>query len=523
MKFIIEKNEMARAMVQQLSLDKAIAQICCSHYGKNQKIGGDYIETGSVFFHPETSKVLREAIQSYKSICDIEPLITTDLEEGAGRMILDATQFPSFAGICATESEEMVYEVGRVAAIEGRNVGYNWTLAPCVDVLGNPDAPAVTTRSAGRSVEKVIAYSKSYINACQDHGLIATAKHFPGDGFGTYDQHLTTPKIPLIKDEWDRTAGRVYREVIDGGVMSIMPGHLSFPAYDEVYDKNQLYPPATISKKLMVDLLRGELGFEGLIVSDAVDMGGFAGFTNKYDACAMFWEHGGDVLLFANPDGLFLEEIKKRIREGILSEQTIYERAERVLALKLQLGLIGDRKDTPFTRTYEMDKMVHQKKADEVIEKSIQIVRDRESYLPIKSPKQKKILHLILASPTTSEDARKPIDLLSQKLSTMCHILDVKEDIGPQKLEEIVLHKEYDYIICSVASMYQFGTNVIRFHGNVARNLMGGWMHLGAPVVFISHFHHYLHREYEAVMNCVINTHGTKERTVDFLCNVLFE
>ncbi len=96
--------------------------------------------------------------------------------------------------------------------------------------------------------------------------------------------------------------GKVYKEVIKQGVMTIMPGHLSLPAYDDVCESNGLYPPATISKKLMTNLLKEEMGFDGIIISDAVEMVGFSGFMNYYEACAKFLEYGGDILLFATPN-----------------------------------------------------------------------------------------------------------------------------------------------------------------------------------------------------------------------------
>ena len=96
--------------------------------------------------------------------------------------------------------------MGKIAGIEGRDVGYNWTLAPCVDINANPDTPTCTTRTAGTSAEQVLEFTSEYIRGCQEHGLMATAKHFPGDGFGIYDQHLTTAEIPQSFEQWQQTS-----------------------------------------------------------------------------------------------------------------------------------------------------------------------------------------------------------------------------------------------------------------------------------------------------------------------------
>ncbi|NRB80800.1 MAG: hypothetical protein HRU38_19385, partial [Saccharospirillaceae bacterium] len=368
----------------------------------------------------------------------------------------------------------------------------------------------------------VIDITSKYIKGCQENGLMATAKHFPGDGFGVYDQHLTTPENPHTMDQWWATSGNVYQTLIDEGVMTIMPGHISLPAYDDVDPINGLYPPANQSKKLLTDLLKGELNFDGLIVSDAINMGGFAGFRNIYDGCAMFLEAGGDVILFANPTQEFLNEMVQRINSGLLSEKTLLNRATRVLALKEQIGVIGSKQNSVFTQAPQnVDLDAHQKVADKVIADSIRLVRDRKAVLPVKNASSKKVLHItVLVESLSVEERQTIIDLnvqLENEFVTVTHM----DDPGPNKIVELVKSGQYDLIICSLGNSYKYGTNVIRLYGSVARNMMSGWMHMGTDVVFISHFHHRTHEEYIAVMDCVINTYGTMDRTHKMLVDRL--
>ncbi|BCE02315.1 glycoside hydrolase family 3 protein [Marinicellulosiphila megalodicopiae] len=514
-RFSIKVTDYVKQIAQTLTVREQIAEICCAHYGSHNL--DQMVPAGSVFIHPGPKDYFKGAMDQFNSLCKYPALMTTDMEEGPGLMIKGGTKFPSMAGCAATDSLDNAYTMGKIAGIEGRQVGFNWTLAPCVDINHVPDTPTCTTRTAGQTAEKVIGITSQYIKGCQENGLMATAKHFPGDGFGVYDQHLTTPENPHTMERWWATSGKVYQTLIDEGVMTIMPGHISLPAYDEVDPSNGVYPPACQSKKIMTDLLKGELNFDGLIVSDAINMGGFAGFRNIYDGCAMFLEGGGDVLLFANPTESFLDEIEARIDTGLLTKATLLNRVERVLGLKEQLGLIGQTQDTVFTQIPLVDLEAHQKVADAVIGDAIRLVRDRNSVLPVTDTKSKKVLHVtVLVESIDDAEAKTIIDLnaqLEKEFASVTHM----DDPGPNKLLEIVQNKEYDLIICSLGNSYKYGTNVIRLYGKVARNMMSGWMHMGTEVVFISHFHHRTHEEYVAVMDCVINTYGTMDRTHSML------
>ena len=155
-----------------------------------------------------------------------------------------------------------------------------------LDIIGNINNPIVTNRSVGENVDAIIKYSGAYVDGLQENGLIATLKHFPGDGYSSDDQHVTTSVNPLSCEDWDNTFGKVYRDLIERGVMAIMPGHIALPAYDEP-DENGLYPPATVSQNMLTGLLKEKLGFEGLIVSDAVNMGGFCGYMQAVIACCL--------------------------------------------------------------------------------------------------------------------------------------------------------------------------------------------------------------------------------------------
>ena len=341
MKYKIIITDRAKQIVEGLTFKQLLNQVCCPSFKNDDSID----DFGAMFFHPGEIDSLKEKINLFNKACKIPPFIVSDMECGPGDMVLGATKFPDMMGLSQTNSEELVYEVGKIAAEEAGEIGYNWTFSPVADLAFEMDSPVVGMRSAGTNPDHMIKILKAYINGLQENGMMATIKHFPGDGYSTFDQHLTTPENPLDMDTWRKYSGRVFKELIDAGVMAVMPGHISLPAYDEKNEELNLYPPATLSKKILQNLLRGELGFEGLIVSDAIEMGGAVGFMNYYDACAASLENGCDCLLFPRIDENFYMEMGKRVQEGKLTIEILKERAIRIVSLKEQIGLLDGRVD----------------------------------------------------------------------------------------------------------------------------------------------------------------------------------
>jgi beta-N-acetylhexosaminidase len=417
------------------------------------------------------------------------------------------TVFPDLMGLGANDSEELAYAVGKATALEGRSVGLRWTFSPCVDVAEVADSPAVSTRSAGRTVERVIQTARGYLRGLEDHGMVATLKHFPGDGYTTYDQHLTTPAIPLSLPEWWQGPGRVYRELIAAGAKTIMAGHISLPAYDTKDEKLGVCPPATLSRRLLWDLLRGELGFAGVIVSDAMGMGGVAGFVHPFESYARFLEAGGDCVLFPRvPDKRFYPEMERALKQRILTEAVLYDRATRMLAFKEDLGLLSEA--APSREAAPFDLREHAGLAQRVADGAVTLVRDRAGTLPFRLQSSTRVLHVVL-SPSYEED-RAIYAGLTAALGRRA-VVEELVDPGPHALFERVA--EFDLVVCSIGAPTSWGVSVARLHGPMCRNLMEGWMRLGIPAIFINHIHPFVHLEFDPLMDCVINTYRSLEST----------
>lgn len=498
--------------LRESPLGRKISELCCPAYAPGEET--EFFDTGGIFVFAGESSAVRETITRAKSFCTSQPIAVTDLEAGAGRMIQDATKFPSLFA-AAQAGPRLAEEMGRIAAEEGRATGFQWTFSPCVDPLLQIHNPTISFRGAGRTAEQVISIGRAYIRGLQANGMLATAKHFPGDGAGLFDQHLSTAENPLDMKEWRSLYGRIYSEMIDEGVAAIMPGHISLPAYDTPDPANGQCPPATLSPRLLKDLLRGELGFDGLIVSDAANMGGFCGFTNYYDACARFLAAGGNVLIFVRPDETFLDEMLKRIASGQLTEAAIDESLERFRTFRRQAL---STQPLP-AKSQELRSASSASIAREIAVAGTQLLRDRKGWLPFHLPHANRILHVRLAFPHTA--LHPVVDTFEKALGQAFGAVENRSDPGPDQLRRLAASGEFDAIIVSVLNEYGYGTNHIHLAGSVARNMMGGWMHWGLPVVFVSHGHPYLHCEYKAAMDCVIRTSGTVETSIPRLIQIL--
>lgn len=507
MKYKIIVDSHIRDQVSQFPDDVLLAYVTCPNYhAENVKeIEDSYL----MFVHPNSLAKSKQAIEQLKQRVQHPVLIASDMEAGPGAAIFGATAFPSMRAVAETNNPQLAYEMGKIAALEAREVGYNWTFAPCVDILGNHFSPITSIRSAGERVEDVICYTTHYMKGLQEHGLIATAKHFPGDGYSLFDQHLTTAINPLSKEEWDRTFRLVYQAIIDEGVCSIMPGHIALPCYDEIDQDTGLFPPATLSPVLLTQLLKEDLGFEGLIISDAIEMSGFCGYMNFYDACARFLMSGGDCLLFAHPDQEFIREMKQRLETGKLTKDVLINRVSRIMAFC---------KDY-FAKTYpiQIDKTRHQQVADLVVEQSVQVFRDRHHVLPIQK-QYPKIAHIVIA---------KQIDMqiICDFTTGLKQYASVTEWIDPgcSKIKEMVKSGDYDYIVVTIGCAQWYGTNQITLSGTIARNMMNGWTKYNTPVIFVDFGHPYIHEEYDPLIDTLIYTYGYAAHTTECVLHQIFQ
>ena len=513
MKYTIKEYPHLKQKVEKMSTDELLKSVICP----NISVGEDIPEIKSaVFIHPANANEAAAAAKKINQNKEYPALIVSDMEFGAGNAIKGAVKFPSMRAAKESGDSALAYQMGVIAAKEAINAGYHWTFGPCVDIMMNKENPIVTTRTAGEDADSVIKYGGAYMEGLQDTGLIATLKHFPGDGCCCDDQHLTTTKNPLSKEEWDKTFGKVYKTLINKGAMAIMPGHISLPCYDEIDKNTGLYPPATVSKNLLTGLLKEKLGFEGLIISDAVEMSGFCGYMNLYKAAAAFLEAGGDCLLFMHPTDEYISAMKELIKNESLSVETLKNRAYRLLCFSTEYF-----EKHPIGEKMDFDREKAEAIAKEMSEKCVKITKNRANTLPYNLNKEVKIAHIVLHTPWATEAYEA--DRLTEKLLQKVKSVDVFTDPGPYKLRQIATSGDYDLIICSVIEERAYGTNIAKLCGPMARNMMGGWMRFQTPVIFVGYNNPYFADTYEACVDTMINTYGFTDYTANAVVSAITE
>jgi beta-N-acetylhexosaminidase len=328
---------------------------------------------------------------------EIPMLITGDLE-GGGHLSKVVTAVTNQLGLAAANDLALSERSVGVIAAEAVAMGYNWSFTPVVDVNRETGSAIVGTRSYGSDVDKIIAQALVNIKVMQAHGIAATAKHWPGEGFDMRDQHLVTTINPLPFEEWDKVFGRIYRKMFAANVMSVMSAHIALPSWAAkcgVAEGLERYRPASVSKFLTQDLLRGHMGFNGLVVSDATLMAGLGSWTDRETAVPQVIEAGCDMFLFCDDVERDIRFMFNGLRDGRLSEQRLEDSVTRILGLKAALGLHRKSIDERVPQ-FEMARRVikstaHQAAAIAAIDHSITLVKDTTQLLPITPQKHKRI------------------------------------------------------------------------------------------------------------------------------------
>ncbi|WP_281384129.1 glycoside hydrolase family 3 protein [Pelagicoccus albus] len=344
---------------------------------------------GGLFRLPGGSlEALRSEALLVQEKSDIPLLMAGDLEFNETHQIGTdvGTNYPNQMTVGATGDTLHAERMARVAAREGLAAGFNWSLTPLVDLNRNQFNALVNTRAFGDDANCVSKLGVAYVRAMQAEGMIACAKHWPGDGIDDRDQHLVTSVNSLDLKDWKDSFGRVYRSMIRNGVLSIMSAHISLPAYPGAG-----YKPASLSYELNEKLLRKELKFKGLIVSDASVMAGVSSQGKRENLVPTMVKNGCDVVLFPEDVELEIDYLKRSVDSGDLSESRIDESVTRVLALKASIGL--DKKGRGLGRTLSKAKRSeNQRWSKNCAQKSVTLLKDSENLLPISSKTHRRVL-----------------------------------------------------------------------------------------------------------------------------------
>ena len=323
-------------------------------------------------------------------------LISADLE-GSRMSLPFGTSVPNPLGLAAVDDVEATSAISTIMAREAHAVGLNWSFTPVIDINAAWRSAIVGTRSYGSDMDKVERHALAQISAFQANGVAATVKHWPGEGYDDRDQHLVTTVNPLSMPEWEQSYGRLYRKAIAAGVMSVMSAHIALPAFVRAIDPDagaEAYRPASLSKLLNEDLLRRELGFNGLIVSDATPMAGMGDWGPRDEVLPEVIISGCDVILFSDDPNGDLMRLVKAVADGRLSQDRVDEAVTRVLALKAALGLHKADRPEPSLDAARSVVATEQNRlvAQGVTARVPTLVKDVKNLLPLSPAKYKRVL-----------------------------------------------------------------------------------------------------------------------------------
>ncbi len=366
------------------------------------KIGGIIVFVGGVY---ETVHLINRMQESAK----IPLLISADFETGVGMRFEDTVNFPWNMAIAATGNPEFARREGVIAARESRALGVQWAFAPDVDVNNNADNPVINVRSYGENPQDVARFAVAFAEGLQSGNVLATAKHFPGHGDTNVDSHRGLPVIDFSRSRLEQIELVPFKSVLDAGIGSVMVAHISLPQIDNTkieplkksikasYTETEVISqgttmPATLSPKVITKILRDELKFDGLIVTDAMDMSGLTIYFNQDEAAVRAFSAGADVLLKPASADLAIKGLKAAVESGRISEQRLNESVRKQLAWKYELGL-EKQKITPIDA---VDTAVSSRQtrqlSEEIADGAMTLVKNENKNLPLAKGKKTMVL-----------------------------------------------------------------------------------------------------------------------------------
>src|SRR5712664_3762531 len=316
-------------------------------------------------------------------------LIGADFERGAAMRLDEGTSFPTAMALAAGGDSKDAYTMGKITALESRAVGVHWVYAPDADVNNNPGNPIINTRSFGEVPARVSEFVSAFVRGVEENGGLATAKHFPGHGDTAADSHIDLPVIRADRARLDQLELVPFRAAIAMNVDSIMTGHLNVPALEP--DANT---PATLSHNILTDVLRTQLGFQGLVVTDAMDMGGITVRYAPGEAAVRAVLAGADCLLMPPvPDAAF-EALQVAAKSGRISKEHLDASVRRILQAKARLGLNTSRLVDVNAINQNFGSAAWQKVAQEISDRGVTLLRDTPHRLPLDGTKPSRALLL---------------------------------------------------------------------------------------------------------------------------------
>lgn len=338
---------------------------------KNDKIGG------LILMQDDAAREIN-LVNEFQSQSKVPLMIGMDAEWGVFQRIAKAHKYPWAITLGAIQDKNLITEMSAKIAEDCKRMGINWDFAPVVDVNTNPDNPIIGNRSFGSDVNNVVNSALAYSNGLQDNGILAAIKHFPGHGDTDTDSHLDLPVVSHNLERLEKTEIAPFKALMNKGVGGVMVAHLYVPTLE-----NEKGIPASVSKKIVTGLLKEKLGYKGLIITDALNMGAVANKFKAGELDAMAFKAGNDIMLFSQDVATGKKLIQKAIDNGEIQQNRVEESVKKILLTKYYLGLNQYNNINPENVNEDLNNASHSALVQKMYANALTLIKDDKKLLPL--------------------------------------------------------------------------------------------------------------------------------------------
>ena len=459
----------------------------------------DTYHPGALRYHNKSAEELWDMVNTFQQCSKVPLLVASNCEAGGNGGVGGGTGVSCGAATAASRDADVAYKAAKVGGTEAMAIGSNWNFAPIVDLLENWRNTIVQTRAFCADADRTVEYAKAFIKGTEECGMATTIKHFPGDGTEENDQHLMMGINDLSCEEWMDRFGKVYKELIDAGVKTIMAGHIAQPAWQrklagkELSDREIL--PATLCPELINGLLKDKLGFNGMVVTDASHMIGMFGAMPRSQQVPQAIAAGCDMYLFFNDMEEDFGYMMAGYKNGIITEERMQDALRRILGVKASIGLHKKAAEGKLMPAKEGIAVVgcdeHKAIAAECADKFITLVKDTQNMLPLNPAEKKRIrIHFlegdgrVIAGKLVKDDSgAKTKQLIIDKLTAKgFEVVDGDAETAKGKMEDFMANTDAVLVFLDQVGFAQYNTMRVKW----SMPIQQPWYVSQVPTCFIS-------------------------------------
>ncbi|OPZ92629.1 MAG: putative lipoprotein YbbD precursor [Firmicutes bacterium ADurb.Bin419] len=499
-------NAWVESSLRKMTIEEKVGQLLMVGLNNlNEETASEIIETivkynlGGIFHFSHKQSFISQFIEDTQKRVNIPVFVAGDYECGPGWVVDEGIRIPRAMCRGYLKNTEEEYELGKLIATQGRAMGVTLTFSPVVDLNTNHNNPDINIRAYGEDSETVSELSVPYIKGIQDNGMLACIKHFPGNGGTDMDPHISTAVIPFSREQMEKDCLAPYRKCFkDTEIAAVMLGHLEVPSMvTEVNPKNGRTVPTSLSYEIVTDLLRKEMGFKGLVITDALNMGGVLTHYTREEIAVKALLAGVDMLLIFNPEDFYLEynAILEAVRSGVIEIEIIDKCVRNVLNAKTKVGLDIDNGMPALEEIRE--KLFIPGQYDDlfirIIEKGITVLRNKDNILPVKNISGCKVAVISTYNPDEETYASQDQASLFLKDKTPEYLSKAGADVQSYHISNqmncdeiydvIISAGKCDYIFYNFFISPSWGIGSLIPNKSALRLFMFGLLSVGKPVI----------------------------------------